>query len=377
MTTEKKKIAAVILAVVLLAGVIFSAAASLVTVRAVNELKSASGLTTGQTQEDDVPIMNGEFWIRSTKQISDAYRSGNSAGLSPKDKETLEMASAVLDEIITEDMTPYEKEKAVYDWMTTELTYDTGVLQVIPQTNEDCDNPYGVLKYHNAVCVGYATTFRLFLQMLDMECMVVHNHDLYHSWNLVKLDDDWYHVDVYSDQGAASYANFNMNDEMASQDHDWDRDFFPAATGLTYNYAIQNKEPMEDIYQIPTRLRQALEEQQRLVALGFAAIDEPHAQIVEAMLSSVQSFVDSGDYGSLWMNWSWIHVTGSEYVLAVYINGFEQEEPLPDISEEDQAKIEEAIDKAFGVDMDWASIEAAMENNADTDTEIMTEEAVG
>lgn len=377
MTTEKKKIAAVILAVVLLAGVIFSAAASLVTVRAVNELKSASGLTTGQTQEDDVPIMNGKFWIRSTKQISDAYRSGNSAGLSPKDKETLEMASAVLDEIITEDMTPYEKEKAVYDWMTTELTYDTGVLQVIPQTNEDCDNPYGVLKYHNAVCVGYATTFRLFLQMLDMECMVVHNHDLYHSWNLVKLDDDWYHVDVYSDQGAASYANFNMNDEMASQDHDWDRDFFPAATGLTYNYAIQNKEPMEDIYQIPTRLRQALEEQQRLVALGFAAIDEPHAQIVEAMLSSVQSFVDSGDYGSLWMNWSWIHVTGSEYVLAVYINGFEQEEPLPDISEEDQAKIEEAIDKAFGVDMDWASIEAAMENNADTDTEIMTEEAVG
>ena len=377
MTTEKKKIAAVILAVVLLAGVIFSAAASLVTVRAVNELKSASGLTTGQTQEDDVPIMNGEFWIRSTKQISDAYRSGNSAGLSHKDKETLEMASAVLDEIITEDMTPYEKEKAVYDWMTTELTYDTGVLQVIPQTNEDCDNPYGVLKYHNAVCVGYATTFRLFLQMLDMECMVVHNHDLYHSWNLVKLDDDWYHVDVYSDQGAASYANFNMNDEMASQSHDWDRDFFPAATGLTYNYAIQNKEPVEDLYQIPTRLRQALEEQQGLVALGFAAIDEPHAQIVEAMLSSVQSFVDSGDYGSLWMNWSWIHVTGSEYVLAVYINGFEQEEPLPDISEEDQAKIEEAIDKAFGVDMDWASIEAAMENNADTDTEIMTEEAVG
>lgn len=377
MTTEKKKIAAVILAVVLLAGVIFSAAASLVTVRAVNELKSASGLTTGQTQEDDVPIMNGEFWIRSTKQISDAYRSGNSAGLSHKDKETLEMASAVLDEIITEDMTPYEKEKAVYDWMTTELTYDTGVLQVIPQTNEDCDNPYGVLKYHNAVCVGYATTFRLFLQMLDMECMVVHNHDLYHSWNLVKLDDDWYHVDVYSDQGAASYANFNMNDEMASQSHDWDRDFFPAATGLTYNYAIQNKEPVEDIYQIPTRLRQALEEQQGLVALGFAAIDEPHAQIVEAMLSSVQSFVDSGDYGSLWMNWSWIHVTGSEYVLAVYINGFEQEEPLPDISEENQAKIEEAIDKAFGVDMDWASIEAAMENNADTDTEIMTEEAVG
>ena len=375
MTTEKKKIAAVILAVVLLVGVIFSAAASLVTVRAVNELKFASGLTTGQTQEDDVPIMNGQYMIRSTKHISDAYRSGNSAGLSQKDKETLEMASAVLEEIITEDMTPYEKEMAIYQWMTTQLTYDTGILQVIPQTSEDCDNPYGVLKYHNAVCVGYATTFRLFMQMMDIECMVVHNNEQYHAWNLVKLDDEWYHVDIYSDQGAASYANFNMNDEMASQNHDWDRDFFPAATGLTYNYAIQNKEPVEDIYEIPARLRQALEEQQGMVAFGFEAIDEPHAQIVEAMLSSVQSFVDSGDYGPLWMHWSWIHVTGSEYVLTVYINGFEQEEPLPDISEEDQAKIEEAIDKAFGVDMDWASIEAAMENNADTET--MIEKAVG
>ena len=373
MTTEKKKMVAVLLAAILLIGVIFSAAASLVTVRAISDLKAAIGLTTDGTQEDDVPIMNGQFWIRSTKTISDAYRSGSDAGLSAKDKETLEMASAVLEEIITEDMTPYEKEKAVYDWMTTELTYDTGVLQVIPQTSEDCDNPYGVLKYHNAVCVGYATTFRLFLQMLDIECMVVHNTELYHSWNLVKLDDDWYHVDIYSDQGAASYANFNMSDEMASQGHEWDRDFFPAATGLTYNYAIQNKEGIEDIYQIPARLRQALEEQQGLVALGFDAIDEPHAQIVEAMLSGIQSFVDSGDYGPLWMDWSWLHVTGSEYVLAVHIYGFEQEEPAPDISEEDQAKIEAAMAEAFGVDMDWSSIEDAMEN----DTDMVEAEAVG
>ena len=46
MATEKKKMITVILAAVLVAGVVFSAAASLVTVRAVNELKSAAGLTT-------------------------------------------------------------------------------------------------------------------------------------------------------------------------------------------------------------------------------------------------------------------------------------------------------------------------------------------
>ena len=273
-------------------------------------------------------------------------------------------------------MTPYEKEKAVYDWMTTALAYDTGVLQVIPQTSEDCDNPYGVLKYHNAVCVGYATTFRLFMQMLDIECMVVHNTEQYHSWNLVKLDDEWYHVDIYSDQGDPSYANFNMNDDMASQGHDWDREFFPAATGLQYNYAVQHKQPVEDIYQIPALLRQALEAQQSCTALGFDAIDEPHAQIVEAMLSGIQSFVDTGEYGPLWMHWNWLHVSGSKYVLAVYISGFEQEEPTPDISEEDQQKIEDAISQAFGTDVDWESVEDAMES-AQAFTEEIPAEAVG
>ena len=338
-------------------------------------LDAVLGESEDVAQENDVTI-GGEYVIKDTTNISDAYKSGNSSGLSDKDRETLDMASAVLDEIITGDMSDYEKELAVYDWMTHNLTFDSGSLLVVPDTQADCDNPYGVLKYHNAVCVGYATTFRLFMQMMDIECMVVHNTEQYHSWNLVKLDDEWYHVDIYSDQGDPSYANFNMNDDMASQGHDWDREFFPAATGLQYNYAVQNKQPVEDIYQIPALLRQALEAQQSCTALGFDAIDEPHAQIVEAMLSGIQSFVDTGEYGPLWMHWNWLHVSGSKYVLAVYISGFEQEEPTPDISEEDQQKIEDAISQAFGTDVDWESVEDAMES-AQAFTEEIPAEAVG
>ena len=184
------------------------------------------------------------------------------------------MAKAVLDEIITEDMTPYDKEKAVYDWMTSELSYDTGILQVIPQTTADCDNPYGVLKYHNAVCVGYATTFRLLMQMMEIPCMVVHSTDEFHSWNLVKLDDAWYHVDIYSDQNGGSYANFNMNDELAGMSHDWDRTFFPAATSLDYNYAYQNRVTVEDRFQVPQMVRKATDERSRTLFLAFPGIDE-------------------------------------------------------------------------------------------------------
>ena len=256
-----------------------------------------------------------QYVIRSTLPISDAYKSGDDSKLTDREKETLEMAAAVLDEIITEDMTDYEKELAVYDWMTHSLQYDTGVLQVIPRTEADADNPYGTLKYHNAVCVGYATTFRLFMQMLDIDCMVVHNTDAYHSWDLVKLDDEWYHVDIYSDQDSGNYANFNMNDEACAQGHDWDRDFFPAAEGTKYNYAIQNAQTVEDIYAVPGLVKAALDEENGSLFLSFDPIDEAHAQQVETMMDGIQSFLyDGGTYGDLWMEWRWIHAAGNQYV---------------------------------------------------------------
>lgn len=370
MTEEKKRTTTTVLAVVLAVVLLCSLCASLYSAKGIYDLK-AEAAASEETTEDNVKIMNGEYEILSTTQISDAYKSGSTSGLSDKDKETLEMATKVLDEVITDDMTTaYDKEKAIYDWMTTKLKYDTGVLQVIPQTTADCDNPYGVLKYHNAVCVGYATTFRLFMQMMDIPCMVVHNTEKYHSWDLVQLDGDWYHVDIYSDQDGGNYANFNMNDELASQNHDWDKDFFPAATSLKYNYGYQNKQPVDDIYSIPKMIRQALDKKQGCLFLDFPAIDEEHAQIVEAILSGVQSSMDATpDYQMMWSNWTWIHVTGSEYVLAYFLQGYDNDDASNiNLSDEEQAKVEDAVNSVFGEDVDWDSIQGELDNRNDMAT---------
>ena len=369
-----------ILAAAVLVVALVSCFFSVRTSQDVREVMAKEGLLNGgQTQEDDVAIM-GEYYIRSTLPISDAYKSGDDSKLDSKEKETLKMASAVLDEIITEDMTDYEKELAVYEWMTKSLQYDTGVLQVIPNTQADCDNPYGVLKYHNAVCVGYATTFRLFMQMLDLPCMVVHNPELYHSWDLVQLDDEWYHVDIYSDQNSGNYANFNMNDEMCSQGHDWDRDFFPAADGTEYNYAIQNAQPVEDIYDVPALVKEALDTEAGCLFLSFDPIDEAHAQIVETMMDGVRSCADeSGDYSGFWMNWNWLHVTGNQYVLAVYIETYQDSDSGYDISDEDREKIDTAISEAFGSSPDWEDVDydsGSMADDADSVTIVETR-AVG
>lgn len=49
------------------------------------------------------------------------------------------------------------------------------------------------------------------MQMMDIECKVVHTTDRIHSWDEVKLDGEWYHTDIYSDAGSPNYSHFNMN----------------------------------------------------------------------------------------------------------------------------------------------------------------------
>lgn len=350
--TEKMKKGWMVLTALLVAAVLLSTCASIFAARGVHALQVAQA-EAEQTKEDGVTIMN-QYLIRSTLPISDAYRTGNTNGLSEKDKETLSMASAVLEEIITDGMTPYEKEKAVYDWMTTKLHYDTGALQVVPNTTADNDNPYGTLKYHNAVCVGYATTFRLFMQMLDIPCMVIHNKEAFHSWNLVQLDGDWYHVDIYSDEGAASYSNFNMNDDLASASHDWDREFFPAATSLTYNYGYQNRVTVEDVYQVPQRIRQAMEDRQGSLCLAFPGMDAANAQVVESLLKNTEQAISfSPDFQSLMLQHSWLPMTGGEYVVGLTITGYDKEEqPQEELPVETTEKINSTIETVFGVNPD-------------------------
>jgi hypothetical protein len=346
---------------VLLAAVLACIALCFVTLRSnkdlnnsVKSLAAAQGeeeteTAEGTTQENDVVIAD-EYTIRSTQQISDAYKSGDTSQLSAKDKETLDMASKILDGIITDGMTDFEKEKAVYDWMTKNLQTDEGLTSVIPTTQADCDNPYGVLKYHNAVCVGYATTFRLFMQMMNITCMVVHNTEAYHSWDLVQLDGNWYHTDIYMDVGNGNYADFNMTDTMCMNSHDWDTSFFPAANSLEYNMAYQTAQDATDVYQIPTLLRASLDKGDSILGLKFGSdLSQEDGTAALSMVSRISELLmNAQQYQSLSLSYSWDQ-TDNGYLLSVYITrSNESSETGGEITDETQQKMDTAISSAFG-----------------------------
>jgi hypothetical protein len=303
------------------------------------------------TAEDGVVIAE-EYVIRPTTAISDAYLSGDSSALNAKEKETLEMASKILDEIITDGMSDYEKELAVYEWMVSNLAYDSGALVVIPETDEDSDNPYGVLKYHNAVCVGYATTFRLFMQMLEIPCKVVHNTELYHSWDLVQLDGHWYHVDVYSDVGETGYANFNLPDTVRMQQQDWDTDFFPAADALTYNMCWQNRKTVDSAYDVPAVVREAMDEGAEAFALSFGPdFDDSDSALIDQMLNALDTALMNSygeDQPRAIRERNWVCDEDGSYAMLISFDRGEQDPYDPgSVDEEDLEKADQALQDAF------------------------------
>ena len=342
-----------VLAVVLTAGVVGSTTLSAFNLATLKSyVASQQEDQNEETTEDYVKIAE-QYEIKPTTNISDAYKSGDTSKLTDKEKETLDMAKDALKEMkIKDDMSDFEKEKAVYDWMTSSLQHDQGALTVIPTTQEDCDNPYGVLKYHNAVCVGYATTFRMFMQMLDIECMVEHNNEKYHSWDVVKIDGDWYITDIYSDAGNGNYAHFNMTNNMFSQEQNWDQEFFPVANSLKYNMAYQNKQTVDSVYDIPKALRKAMDKQQGSLMIAFKEkINDEKAQIANAAVSSVSDMLMNNNYKDMPYainTYSWVTDPDSgDYLYSITFSSYNTNNNTQNLTDDQLQKINGAVTKAL------------------------------
>lgn len=309
----------------------------------VEDVKTKLSVGEDVAQENDVCIAN-DYWIRDTSAVSDAYKSGSSEGLDDRQKETLKMASDLLDKLIKKNMTSYDKEKAVYEWLTNNINSELGMLTVIPTSSESSDEPFGVLKYKSAVCVGYATTFRLLMQMLGMECMVVHDTSLTHSWDLVKLDDEWYHVDCYFDSECA-YRHFNLDDAAFEQDHDWNKDFFPKAKGKKYSYALQNAVQLDDICSLPELVMDKVKANESVFACILKDIGKDDEALAVYMVNRIEEIINSGS-GEMSFDHYWAEGEG-QYTLCMFVTRIS--DTIEDVIDEETLETaEEALEKAFG-----------------------------
>lgn len=184
--------------------------------------------------------------LYDTSAIQRAWESGDDSGLSDKDREILERCREVLGEVLAEGMSAYEMELAVHDWLVEWGSYDRTVYDNPNHSGRTgYRDPWGMLVGGYGNCLGYSSTFQLLMDLSGVECITVvgaafgSRED--HAWNMVKLDGEWYCVDVTWDDPTGAARNgrhhryFNVTSAyLRETDHQWDYRNVPEATAAAY-----------------------------------------------------------------------------------------------------------------------------------------------
>ena len=173
-----------------------------------------------------------------------------------KDKKTIlnhkselnKKVNAILNEIIVPGMTEYQKEKAVHDYLINNCEYD---MEGFNSNNIRAEsfNAYGALCLGVAVCEGYAEAVHMLLDLSGVESIIItgESRGFSHAWNLVKIEGQYYHLDVtwddtlqYNGNSGTRYYYFNLDDKSISRDHAWEKADYPACTSNKYEYYTYN-----------------------------------------------------------------------------------------------------------------------------------------
>lgn len=130
----------------------------------------------------------------------------------------------------------YLIEKALYEYFASHYTYDDRKLSEHDRIGFCFKHSIlGPIQKKTAVCAGFAKAFKLILDRMGLECMVVHGfsdfaragiqaNDGGHAWNIVYLHGAYYHVDVTwaiccSNRKEVCYDYLNLSDVQIRRDH--------------------------------------------------------------------------------------------------------------------------------------------------------------
>ncbi|CGG52513.1 S-layer homology domain-containing protein [Bacillus cereus] len=151
----------------------------------------------------------------------------------------MKQAKAIVSSITQVGMDDHEKVKAIHDYVVKHVSYDTSYKAY---------TAYEALVNRSAVCQGYALlTYQLLKEAGIENHFVTGTGDGQpHAWNLVKIENKWYHLDttfddpVPDEQGRVTYSYFNLSDEQIARNHEWNRGDYPQAT-TNYYSTLTNK----------------------------------------------------------------------------------------------------------------------------------------
>lgn len=145
-----------------------------------------------------------------------------------KQQEIIDKANEVVAEIITDDMTDWEKGYAINQYLCENAEYDYDALENAEQYDfydvdedfYDSFTAYGCLVKGVGVCASYSADYKVLADAAGLESIVVTGYlegATPHAWNKVKINGNWHIVDsTNNDNDYISNALLNLSDSAAS-----------------------------------------------------------------------------------------------------------------------------------------------------------------
>ncbi|MBE6617551.1 MAG: hypothetical protein E7627_06410 [Ruminococcaceae bacterium] len=155
----------------------------------------------------------------------------------------------ILDGIRGNDsLTEAQKALLIHDRLVAHCEYDQERL-VNNTLPTESYMAYGALVNRICVCEGYSEAYCYLLKLVGIESYLCSSSQLNHEWNIVKIDGEYYHVDVTWDDpvwdiaGRVSHKNFLLSSSAFSACHKNETDFDYTPNSTKYdNYFWRNSD---------------------------------------------------------------------------------------------------------------------------------------
>jgi hypothetical protein len=108
-----------------------------------------------------------------------------------------------------DDYTDFEYVLAAHETIVANYTYDKDLV---------IETAYEMLNQGEGICEAYALLFFAVMQYCGIECEIAINAGEHHCWNLVKIDGEWYHVDLTWDDPITSSAGYTCHNYFMISD---------------------------------------------------------------------------------------------------------------------------------------------------------------
>ena len=122
---------------------------------------------------------------------------------------------SIVDEIVYEASqynSDYDREKYVYQKILYMTEYDKDA-----KLNQSA---YSSLVLGRSVCAGYSRAFQLIMQRLNIPTYyVLGEANEEHAWNIIKINNEYYNVDLTWDDTGRIFSHFNISDKEISKTH--------------------------------------------------------------------------------------------------------------------------------------------------------------